>query len=99
MGNQPALTPACGRMTTWWAVSERSGPSMDPSTGVQEVAEGEPMPVSRSFEGGGMPTVAMIGGGQLARMTHQAAVALGQCLRVLVERPDDPAAQVSPEVV
>ncbi|NKY50589.1 5-(carboxyamino)imidazole ribonucleotide synthase [Nocardia vermiculata] len=46
-----------------------------------------------------MPTVAMIGGGQLARMTHQAAVALGQCLRVLAERPGDPAAQVSPEVV
>lgn len=41
----------------------------------------------------------MIGGGQLARMTHQAAVALGQSLRVLAERPDDPAAQVSPEVV
>ena len=29
------------------------------------------------------PVVAMIGGGQLARMTHQAAVALGQTLRVL----------------
>ncbi|MQY29991.1 N5-carboxyaminoimidazole ribonucleotide synthase [Nocardia sp. RB56] len=41
----------------------------------------------------------MIGGGQLARMTHQAAVALGQSLRVLAEHPDDPAAQVSPEVV
>lgn len=41
----------------------------------------------------------MIGGGQLARMTHQAAIALGQRLRVLAERPDDPAAQVSPEVV
>ena len=27
--------------------------------------------------------VAMIGGGQLARMTHQAAIALGQTLRVL----------------
>ncbi|WP_245718558.1 5-(carboxyamino)imidazole ribonucleotide synthase [Nocardia miyunensis] len=46
-----------------------------------------------------MPTVTMIGGGQLARMTHQAAVALGQRLRVLAERPDDPAAQVTPEVV
>ncbi len=41
----------------------------------------------------------MIGGGQLARMTHQAAVALGQSLRVLAEHPGDPAAQVSPEVV
>ncbi|MEU7768784.1 5-(carboxyamino)imidazole ribonucleotide synthase [Nocardia sp. NPDC049190] len=46
-----------------------------------------------------MPTVTMIGGGQLARMTHQAAIALGQRLRVLAETPDDPAAQVSPEVV
>jgi 5-(carboxyamino)imidazole ribonucleotide synthase len=46
-----------------------------------------------------MPTVTMIGGGQLARMTHQAAIALGGCLRVLAERPDDPAAQVSANVV
>ncbi|MBF6356324.1 5-(carboxyamino)imidazole ribonucleotide synthase [Nocardia higoensis] len=46
-----------------------------------------------------MPTVTMIGGGQLARMTHQAAIALGQRLRVLAERSDDPAAQVSPDVV
>jgi len=41
----------------------------------------------------------MIGGGQLARMTHQAAIALGQTLRVLVAGPDDPAAQVTPDVV
>nr|WP_029115324.1 5-(carboxyamino)imidazole ribonucleotide synthase [Mycobacterium sp. URHB0044] len=41
----------------------------------------------------------MIGGGQLARMTHQAAIALGQTLRVLAAAPDDPAAQVSPDVV
>jgi 5-(carboxyamino)imidazole ribonucleotide synthase len=41
----------------------------------------------------------MIGGGQLARMTHQAAIALGQTLRVLVPTPDDPAAQVTPDVV
>lgn len=46
-----------------------------------------------------MPTVTMVGGGQLARMTHQAAIELGQRLRVLAERPDDPAAQVSPDVV
>ncbi len=56
-------------------------------------------PGSRSFDAAVMPTVAMIGGGQLARMTHQAAIALGQRLRVLAERPDDPAAQVTPEVV
>ncbi|WP_281066036.1 5-(carboxyamino)imidazole ribonucleotide synthase [Nocardia albiluteola] len=54
---------------------------------------------SRSFDNSGMPTVTMIGGGQLARMTHQAAIALGQRLRVLAERPDDPAAQVSPDTV
>lgn len=45
------------------------------------------------------PVVAMIGGGQLARMTHQAAISLGQTLRVLADSPDDPAAQVSPDVV
>ena len=46
-----------------------------------------------------MPVVTMIGGGQLARMTHQAAIALGQRLRVLAGGRDDPAAQVSPDVV
>ncbi len=46
-----------------------------------------------------MPVVAMVGGGQLARMTHQAAVALGQRLRVLAASYDDPAALVTPDVV
>lgn len=41
----------------------------------------------------------MVGGGQLARMTHQAAIALGQSLRVLALSADDPAAQVTPDVV
>ncbi|ORV49333.1 5-(carboxyamino)imidazole ribonucleotide synthase [Mycolicibacter engbaekii] len=41
----------------------------------------------------------MVGGGQLARMTHQAAIALGQRLRVLAAAPDEPAAQVTPDVV
>lgn len=45
------------------------------------------------------PVVAMIGGGQLARMTHQAAIALGQTLRVLAAGPNEPAAQVTPDVV
>ena len=45
------------------------------------------------------PVVAMIGGGQLARMTHQAAIALGQTLRVLAVDSADPAAQVTPDVV
>ena len=41
----------------------------------------------------------MVGGGQLARMTHQAAIALGQSLRILATDPGDPAAQVSPDVL
>jgi len=41
----------------------------------------------------------MVGGGQLARMTHQAAIALGQKLRVLATAADEPAAQVTPDVV
>lgn len=41
----------------------------------------------------------MIGGGQLARMTAQAAIALGQTLRVLAVRSDESAAQVTPDVV
>jgi 5-(carboxyamino)imidazole ribonucleotide synthase len=48
---------------------------------------------------GGAPLVAMVGGGQLARMTHQAAIALGQSLRVLATAADEPAAQVTPDVV
>lgn len=46
-----------------------------------------------------LPVVAMIGGGQLARMTHQAAIELGQTLRVLAADPAESAAQVSPDVV
>jgi 5-(carboxyamino)imidazole ribonucleotide synthase len=41
----------------------------------------------------------MVGGGQLARMTHQAAIAMGQTLRVLATSADEPAAQVTPDVV
>ena len=41
----------------------------------------------------------MVGGGQLARMTHQAAIALGQTLRVLAVHADESAAQVTPDVV
>ncbi|WP_034590845.1 5-(carboxyamino)imidazole ribonucleotide synthase [Hamadaea tsunoensis] len=46
----------------------------------------------------GLPTVGMVGGGQLARMTHQAAIALGQSLRVLATSPDDGAALVAADV-
>jgi 5-(carboxyamino)imidazole ribonucleotide synthase len=44
------------------------------------------------------PAVAVIGGGQLARMMQQAAIALSVRLRALVEAPDSSAAQVIPDV-
>src|SRR3954454_23601100 len=46
----------------------------------------------------GLPVVGMVGGGQLARMTHQAAISLGQSLRILAASPDDGAALVAPDV-
>src|SRR4051812_5672683 len=46
----------------------------------------------------GLPVVAMVGGGQLSRMTHQAAIALGQSLRVLATNPAESAAQVAADV-
>ncbi|ATA29407.1 phosphoribosylaminoimidazole carboxylase ATPase subunit [Mycobacterium lepraemurium] len=41
----------------------------------------------------------MVGGGQLARMTHQAAITLGQSLRVLATAADESAALVASDVV
>ncbi len=46
----------------------------------------------------GLPVVGMIGAGQLARMTHQAAIALGQSVRVLAASPDESAALVAADV-
>ncbi|WP_138760665.1 5-(carboxyamino)imidazole ribonucleotide synthase [Modestobacter altitudinis] len=46
----------------------------------------------------GLPVVAMVGGGQLSRMTHQAAIALGQSLRVLAGDPAESAALVAADV-
>jgi 5-(carboxyamino)imidazole ribonucleotide synthase len=46
----------------------------------------------------GLPVVGMVGAGQLARMTHQAAISLGLSLRVLADAPDDGAALVTPDV-
>jgi 5-(carboxyamino)imidazole ribonucleotide synthase len=46
----------------------------------------------------GLPVVGMVGGGRLVRMTHQAAIALGQSLRVLVPAADDCAALVAADV-
>ncbi|WP_309237479.1 5-(carboxyamino)imidazole ribonucleotide synthase [Actinomadura sp. BRA 177] len=44
------------------------------------------------------PVVGMAGGGQLARMTQQAAIALGVSLRVLAGAPDESAAKVVSDV-
>ena len=45
------------------------------------------------------PTVGMVGGGQLSRMTSQAAVSLGTNFVVLAETESDSASQVSSKVV
>src|SRR5262249_61798005 len=47
----------------------------------------------------GLPVVGVVGAGQLARMTHQAAIALGQSLRIMAGSPDDGAALVAADVV
>ncbi|MER7864874.1 5-(carboxyamino)imidazole ribonucleotide synthase [Amycolatopsis japonica] len=47
----------------------------------------------------GLPIVGMVGGGQLARMTHQAAISLGQSLRVLAAGENESAGLVAGEVV
>ncbi|WP_308294717.1 5-(carboxyamino)imidazole ribonucleotide synthase [Streptomyces sp. JJ66] len=45
------------------------------------------------------PVVGMVGGGQLARMTHEAGIALGVRFRLLSDTPQDSAAQVVGDVV
>jgi len=45
-----------------------------------------------------MPVVGMVGGGQLARMTHQAAISLGLSLSVLADTPEESAARVAAAV-
>ncbi len=45
------------------------------------------------------PVVGMVGAGQLARMTHQAAIGLGLSLRVLADRSTDSAALALADVV
>ncbi|WP_328445027.1 5-(carboxyamino)imidazole ribonucleotide synthase [Amycolatopsis sp. NBC_00438] len=47
----------------------------------------------------GLPVVGMVGGGQLARMTHQAAISLGQSLRVLAAGENESAGLVAGDVV
>lgn len=43
----------------------------------------------------GLPVVGMVGGGQLSRMTHQAAISLGLSVRVLADSGHDSAALVA----
>ena len=50
------------------------------------------------FAADGLPVVGMVGGGQLARMTHQAGIALGLSLRVLATTADESAARVATDV-
>ncbi|MCX5382060.1 5-(carboxyamino)imidazole ribonucleotide synthase [Streptomyces sp. NBC_00083] len=45
------------------------------------------------------PVVGMVGGGQLARMTHEAGIPLGIRFKLLSDTPQDSAAQVVSEVV
>ncbi|MFJ8753620.1 5-(carboxyamino)imidazole ribonucleotide synthase [Streptomyces sp. NPDC102441] len=45
------------------------------------------------------PVVGMVGGGQLARMTHEAGIPLGLKFKLLSDTPQDSAAQVAGEVV
>jgi 5-(carboxyamino)imidazole ribonucleotide synthase len=47
----------------------------------------------------GLPVVGMVGAGQLARMTHQAAIPLGQSLRILADSAVDGAAMVAADAV
>ncbi|MCW2606112.1 MAG: phosphoribosylaminoimidazole carboxylase [Frankiales bacterium] len=47
----------------------------------------------------GLPVVGMVGGGQLSRMTHQAAIGLGLSVRVLADSTHDSAALVATGVV
>ncbi len=85
-------------MTPWLAVT--SDPSLPPVPTDFAVPPAPASPDgSRDAAISGTPVVTMIGGGQLARMTHQAAIALGQRLRVLAGSTDEPAAQVTPDVV
>ncbi len=53
---------------------------------------------ARAGGDGATPRVGIVGAGQLARMTQQAAISLGIELRVLAAAPDESAARVTPHV-
>ncbi|MEV5610982.1 5-(carboxyamino)imidazole ribonucleotide synthase [Streptomyces sp. NPDC052225] len=55
--------------------------------------------IGRYPEGVTFPVVGMVGGGQLARMTHEAGIPLGIRFKLLSDTPQDSAAQVVGDVV
>jgi 5-(carboxyamino)imidazole ribonucleotide synthase len=61
----------------------------EPRRSAAQVAAGDVRPSAS-----GMPVVGMVGGGQLSRMTAQAAITLGTSVRVLTRGVADSAAQV-----
>ncbi|WP_408907321.1 5-(carboxyamino)imidazole ribonucleotide synthase [Streptomyces cavernicola] len=57
------------------------------------------MPGPRTLDDVTFPVVGMVGGGQLARMTHEAGIPLGIRFKLLSDTPQDSAAQVVSDVV
>lgn len=90
---QPGNTPVAGHESMMAVPSSRT-PEVPPDVAPKVAPDLAPMAAPEVA-----PLVAMVGGGQLARMTHQAAIALGQNLRVLATSADEAAAQVTPNVV
>ena len=93
------------RLLTW---EEASLSGSGPVTGVEAAEPGVVRPherprrlrrVTDAADGRPpVPTVGMVGAGQLARMTCQAAIGLGIRFRVLADSAADSAAQVCPDV-
>lgn len=78
------------RSLRWWTDPESCWfPTLREQAGGLQVTPAAVPTASR--EGPASARVGMVGGGQLARMTHQAAVDLGVCLEVLVPSPTEPA--------
>lgn len=93
-----AVAPVCATSTTLRFVSESLSVDPPPAAG-HPVGRSTAPRLAAQIERapGGFPVVGIVGGGQLARMMQQAAVALGVRLRVLAESPAASAAQVIPD--
>ena len=88
------------RRGTTYAVAP--GPAAAPRRGGwSALASDRPgYPGSVTFPGSAkFPVVGMVGGGQLARMTHQAGIPLGVRFKLLADTPQDSASQVVSDVV